>query len=217
MKNILCSWSGGKDSCFAFMKAIGSGYQPIALLNVMNEDGQISRSHGIPREILHAQAQLMKLPIYMIESSWENYEENFVNALKHLKLDYDIQAAVFGDIDLQFHRDWEEKVCEASGLKTVLPLWQQDRKALVLDMLNAGMETIIVSCNEQLGEQFLGRMISEELLDELESLDVDACGENGEYHTLVINCPLFSERLNIQITDRLHHGTYWFSGLKLNT
>lgn len=215
MKNILCSWSGGKDSCFAFMKAIASGHQPVALLNVMNEAGQISRSHGIPREILQAQAQRMNLPIHMIESSWEHYEDNFVDALKTLESQYQIQAAVFGDIDLQPHREWEEKVCATSGLEAILPLWQQDRKTLVLQMLGAGIETMIVSCNEQLGERFLGRVITEQLLDELEAMGVDACGENGEYHTLVINCPLFSERLNIEVTDKLHHGTYWFSALKL--
>ncbi|MDB5230060.1 MAG: hypothetical protein JWN76_865, partial [Chitinophagaceae bacterium] len=54
-KNILCSWSGGKDSCFALMKAIEAGYQPKVLLNVLNEEGKISRSHGIPAHILNAQ------------------------------------------------------------------------------------------------------------------------------------------------------------------
>lgn len=214
-KKLICSWSGGKDSCFAFMKAIEAGYKPVVLLNVMNEEGKISRSHGIPRAILQAQADALRLPIKMIESSWENYEKNFVDSLLDLKLQYQAQVSVFGDIDLAPHREWEEKVCNAAGLEALLPLWQQERKPLVLEMLNAGIETMIVSCNETLGERFIGRLITPELLDELEALGVDACGENGEYHTLVINCPLFSERLDIEVVNKLHHGTYWFSEFKM--
>lgn len=213
MNGLLCSWSGGKDSCFALMKAVESGFVPKILLNVMNEEGEISRSHGIPRQILQAQAHLMDLPVHLIESSWSEYEKRFVDALQSLKKQYDVTHAVFGDIDLQAHRDWEEMVCEKSGLKAILPLWQQNRKQLVLDMLASGIETIIVSCNETLGPDFLGRQITEELIEELELLGVDVCGENGEYHTLVLNCPLFSEKLNVEVTEKLHHGTYWFSRL----
>lgn len=209
-RKILCSWSGGKDSCFALMKAIKSGYQSVALLNVLNEEGRISRSHGIPRSILNAQAEAMNLPIQMIESSWENYEENFVSALKSLKQEYQADTMVFGDIDLDAHREWEEKVCHEAGLKALLPLWQQNRKGLVMEMLSEGIETIIVSCNETLGKQFIGRQITEEILTELETLGVDPCGENGEYHTLVINCPLFSKRLNVEVKNKLKHGSYWF-------
>ncbi len=195
------------------MKAIALGYKPVALLNVLNENGEISRSHGIPKAILQAQADVMNLPIKMVESSWENYEEHFVNSLKGLLLQYQAEVSVFGDIDLVPHREWEEKVCKAAGLEALLPLWQQERKPLVLEMLKAGIETMIVSCNETLGERFIGRTITPDLLDELEAMGVDACGENGEYHTLVINCPLFSKRLDIEVTKKLHHGTYWFSEL----
>jgi len=214
-KRLICSWSGGKDSCFALMKAVEIGYVSVALLNVLNEEGKISRSHGIPKAVLLAQADAMKLPIKMVESSWENYEKNFVHSLMGLKLQYQAEVTVFGDIDLVPHREWEEKVCTAAGLEALLPLWQKERKPLVLEMLNAGIETMIVSCNETLGENFIGRIITPELLDELEEMGVDACGENGEYHTLVVNCPMFNERLNIQVANKLHHGTYWFSELVL--
>ena len=215
MNGLLCSWSGGKDSCFALMKAVESGFIPHVLLNVLNEEGQISRSHGIPRHILQAQAKAIGLPLHLVESSWNEYEERFVNALQLLEKEYQLTSVVFGDIDLQAHRDWEEMVCERSGLKAILPLWQQNRKQLVLEMIASGIEATIVSCNETLGPDFLGRQITEELLEELESLGVDACGENGEYHTLVVNCPLFKERLKVEVSEKLHHGSYWFSRLIL--
>jgi len=215
MNNCLCSWSGGKDSCFALLQAMQLGYIPKVLLSVLNEEGKISRSHGIPSGILKAQSALAGIPIHLISSSWSEYEFHFTTALKELKKLYRLSHGVFGDIDLQAHRDWEEKVCEAAGLTAFLPLWKQDRKKLVLQMLEAGFETMIVSCNETMGEKFIGTIITEKMVDELEAIGVDACGENGEYHTLVLDCPLFSEKLQISVEEKLLHGNYWFSRLAL--
>lgn len=212
-KNSLCSWSGGKDSCFALIQAIQLGYTPKVLLNVLNEEGKISRSHGIPSAILQMQADATGLPIKMISSSWQEYEKHFTSALAELKGQYNLTHAVFGDIDLQPHRDWEEKVCSNAGLTAVLPLWQQNRRSLVMQMLEAGIETMIVSCNEKMGERFIGKIITPELVNELESMDIDACGENGEFHTLVLDCPLFNKRIDVSVEAVLHHGEYWFGNL----
>ena len=176
---------------------------------MMNENGLISRSHGIPKSILQQQARAMSVPLIAIPTSWADYEKNFTNTLHHLKDQFGIEAMVFGDIDLQAHRDWEEKVCAKAGIGALLPLWQKDRKQLMHEMLNAGIETMIVSCNTVLGEEFLGKIITESLIPEFEKRGVDPCGENGEFHTLVINCPLFAERLSYQLT-KVKHEEYWF-------
>jgi uncharacterized protein (TIGR00290 family) len=212
-KNSLCSWSGGKDSCFALMQAMQLGYVPQVLLNVLNEEGKISRSHGIPAGILKKQADAAGLPIHLISSSWTGYEMHFTNALKTLKDKFQLTHALFGDIDLQPHRDWEEKVCANAGLTALLPLWKHDRLQLVNQMLESGIETMIVSCNEIMGERFIGRIISSSLLDELESMNIDACGENGEFHTLVLDCPLFTNKIDVSVVRPLYHEGYWFSEL----
>ncbi len=213
--NSLCSWSGGKDSCYALMQAIQLGYTPKILLNVLNEEGKISRSHGIPEEILKQQAAAAELRLHTISSSWEEYERKFTASLQHLKQRHDLSYAVFGDIDLQAHRDWEEKVCANAGLTAVLPLWKQDRKKLVLEMFEADIEAIIVSCNQVMGERFIGRTLTPALVAELEAIGVDPCGENGEYHTLVLDCPLFTKRINVCLMEKVEHGGYWFSKLEL--
>jgi diphthine-ammonia ligase len=181
----------------------------------LNEEGKISRSHGIPSAILQAQALAAGLPIHLISSSWAAYEKNFTAALSSLKEQYQLTHAAFGDIDLQPHRDWEEKVCANAGLTAVLPLWQQNRKELVLAMLDAGIETIIVSCNTTMGEKYIGREITPALVDELEAIGIDACGENGEFHTLVLNCPLFRKKIQVEITNTLQHNEYWFGQMEL--
>lgn len=213
-RNCLCSWSGGKDSCFALMQSVTQGYQPKVLLNVLNEAGKISRSHGIPLAVLERQANACGLPLKAISSSWQDYEQHFSTALTELKQQFDLSYAVFGDIDLDAHRAWEEMVCAKAGLAALLPLWKHDRKELVNTMLAAGIETMIVSCNTLMGERFLGKMLNQEIIQELELLGVDVCGENGEFHTLVINCPLFKHRIDVNVVQKIQHNDYWFSELE---
>jgi diphthine-ammonia ligase len=206
----MTSWSGGKDSCYAMMQAIALGLEPAVLLNMMNENGLVSRSHAIPKEILKAQASVLGLPIVTKPASWNGYEEIFIAALHDLKSDFKIEAGVFGDIDLQAHREWEEKVCKAAGLEAVLPLWKRNRKELVLEMIASGIEAFIASCNDVMGETYLGEKITTDLIERLEKIGVDACGENGEYHTLVVNTPLFKHKLNVDFGTKSHYKNYWF-------
>jgi diphthine-ammonia ligase len=211
--NMACSWSGGKDSCYAFMLAIQQGNYPRVLLNVLNEEGKISRSHGIPVAILQAQALSAGLPIHFVSSTWGDYEKNYIETLQELQKQYQLRYAVFGDIDGQSHRDWVEKVSLAAGMEAILPLWQQDSRKLVMDMLGSGIETMIVSCNGILGERFLGRILDQDVIGEMDAMGVDVCGENGEFHTLVVDCPLFKHRIDVSVKNKLKHEGYWFSEL----
>ncbi len=213
--NFVCSWSGGKDSCYAFYKAKEGGLAPKVLLNVMNENGDKSRSHGISVAVLNAQASAIGLPIHFFNSSWESYEEKYIDHLQQLEKTYQFTYAVFGDIDIESHKHWEEKVSNKASLKAVLPLWKQERKALVLEMIANGIEAIIVSCNDQLGSGFLGKKITEELLADFEDKGVDVCGENGEYHTLVVNAPFFNAPLEVKHVASLRNNDYNFATIEL--
>ncbi|WP_264544721.1 MULTISPECIES: diphthine--ammonia ligase [Flavobacterium] len=212
----MTSWSGGKDSCYAMMKAVAIGLEPRVLLNMMNENGQVSRSHGLPLYILNQQAAKMNLPIVTIPATWSDYEVKFVDALRKLKSDYNLDAAVFGDIDLQPHRDWEEKVCKVAELEAILPLWKDDRVKLVKEMISEGIQTMIVSCNTQMGESYLGKIMTLELAEELEMKEIDSCGENGEFHTMVINCPLFSEAITLPEYTTKTYNDYCFVVWEIN-
>lgn len=208
--NFLISWSGGKDSCYAMMKAVQAGNTPKVLLNMMNENGKVSRSHGISLSILQQQAKQMNLPLRTVPASWTDYEQQFISTLQDLKKEFSLEAAVFGDIDLQAHKEWEEKVCSHSGLYALLPLWQQNRLQLVQDMITNGLVTMIVSCNTKMGEKYLGKILTFDLALELIKLGIDPCGENGEFHTLVIDCPLFEAPITIPEYKTATYESYCF-------
>lgn len=193
--NLICSWSGGKDSCFALMQM---NQKPTVLINALNEDGIISRSHGLHTSILQAQAKELNVPIHFIAATWAEYTEKYIAKLQNLTTQYQLNDAVFGDIDIQIHREWEEKVCQAAEINCHLPLWQQDRKKLVVKMIDSEIVAMIVSCNDLLGQDFLGKTINYQTIKELEAIGVDVCGENGEFHTLVLDCPLFNKPLVVK-------------------
>jgi Predicted ATPases of PP-loop superfamily len=121
MKKIACSWSGGKDCCFALMEAKSMGYTPKVLLNMIDEDLKTSRSHGLPVAILEEQAKAMNLTLLAVPTSRKDYEQNFIKALKRLKTDFDIETIVFGDIDLMAHYEWLERVCKIAEINYEFP------------------------------------------------------------------------------------------------
>jgi len=201
---LLCSWSGGKDSCYALMRM---QEKPIALLNALNESGEISRSHGLSKAVLQAQADALGASLHFISATWSDYTDKFIEKLTSLSNQHELTDAVFGDIDIESHREWEENVCKAANLNCNLPLWQQDRKALVNEMIDAGIIAMIVSCNADLGKKFLGKIINKETVAMLDAKGVDVCGENGEFHTVVLDCPLFSKPIEIIQGEKLINET----------
>ncbi|MFY9514473.1 MAG: diphthine--ammonia ligase [Rubrivivax sp.] len=185
------SWSGGKDSMLALHRALDQGWRVDALLAMFDDTGERSRSHGLPRALLQAQADALGLPLVTAAASWADYETQFTAQLQRFAAD-GITHGLFGDIDLQPHRDWEEKVCAAAGLQAVLPLWQQPRRALVDELLALGYRARIVCVDARwLDASFCGRVFDAAFLDDLPP-EVDTCGENGEFHSFVFDGPRFA-------------------------
>jgi len=213
--NFFCSWSGGKDSALSLYKAIQKDLKPKKLLNMMNEKGENSRSHNLPLSILKAQAESLNIPLTTKRSSWDDYEEIFINTLKDFKKE-GIDKGVFGDIDLAEHREWEEKVCNKAGLEAVLPLWNQDREALLHEFIDLGFKTMIIVVNEDyLDKKYLGKILDKNLIKEFKEIGIDPSGENGEYHTVVIDGPIFDKKVKIEKKEILNNENYWFQSVEL--
>lgn len=186
-----CSWSGGKDSCLALHRAMNLWGPPECLFNMLTEDGEHSRSHGLPVRVLQAQAAAIGVPIVLGSASWADYEALFVRHLKVLA-EQGVEAGVFGDLDLQEHWDWEQGVCGQAGIAALEPLWHGEHEALVAEFLDAGFDALIVTVQlDKVPESFLGRRYSEAVAD-LRELGVDVSGEGGEFHTCVIEGPIFA-------------------------
>jgi uncharacterized protein (TIGR00290 family) len=200
-KRALCSSSGGKDSLLALWHAGRQGLHPTTLLTMFDETGLRSRSHGVPRTLVEQQARSMGLDLVGPSAGWANYEPVFVQTLADLKSSGH-EVAIFGDIDLEPHREWEARVCRLAGLEHSLPLWQRDRMELARESIALGFKAVVVCVDSRyLADDFCGRVFDEAFIADLPP-GVDACGENGEFHTFVVDGPLFSQRVNVRIEGR---------------
>ncbi len=206
---VFCSWSGGKDSCLALHRAMQAGAVPACIVTMMIEDGRRSRSHGLRLDVIEAQAEAMQLPAITRSTSWDDYESSFVDALEEAKKT-GVTRGVFGDIDLQDHRDWVERVCGMVGMEANLPLWHEPRLDMVRECIDAGIDCRIVSCKSDLmGREYLGQRLTHALAESLEANGIDACGENGEFHTVVVDGPMFHTSLELEAGEVYEHGGHW--------
>lgn len=206
------SWSGGKDSCLSCYEAMQSKDIEISyLLNMISVDGKHSRSHGISSDLLRLQAKAIGIPIIQRKTAKKTYEKEFKKAVSCFKKE-NVKAGVFGDIDLQEHRDWIERVCNELGIKPVFPLWKRKRKKIMDEFIATGFHAIIVATNSEfLGENWLGRRIDREFLSDIERLgNVDICGEDGGYHTFVYDGPIFRKQVRFVEGKKMLREKNWF-------
>jgi uncharacterized protein (TIGR00290 family) len=208
--SFFCSWSGGKDSALALYHALRDNGKARFLFTMLHEDGLRSRSHGLPVLLLEKQAQSLNIPLVTRAASWNDYEKVFTEELHRFKK-LGVQAGVFGDIDLEEHRLWEEKVCQAASLSACLPLWQRPRRELAEEFIDLGFTAVIVAVNHDVVDpDFLGREYNKDTLADLERAGIDVAGEAGEFHTFVTGGPIFKEPIAIQTNRTVSSGNYSF-------
>jgi diphthine-ammonia ligase len=200
MKKAFCSWSGGKDSCLALKRAIDSGYEITHLVTMFDETGERSRSHAVSREVMQRQADSLGIQLITPSASWADYETVFIKTLRELKkqgCDY----GIFGDIDLQPHRDWEEKVCSAAEIESVLPLWNERRLDLVDEFIDSNYRSVVICVNEKfLDASYCGRVFDRKFISDLPE-SIDACGENGEFHTFAFDGAIFRNPVDYKVEE----------------
>ena len=199
ISNVAISWSGGKDCCLALHLAHKNGLNPAVLLCMMDPDRNYSRSNGVNKQILELQAKCLHLPIYFVETTWEQYEDNLVNAISKLKKIYLIDGCVFGDMDIESHKLFEESICKKAGVTAYLPLWGKTRDEIRDKIITLGIKSKISVINKSFQlAKFIGLDYHEIDPTELINLGVDICGEHGEFHTVVYGAPLFNSSIKLE-------------------
>jgi diphthamide synthase (EF-2-diphthine--ammonia ligase) len=118
----------------------------------------------------------------------------------------------FGDLQLADIRAWRETLCTRLGWTALFPLFGADTAALARDMIAGGLRAQLCCVDTtQLDAAFGGREFDAALLDALPAT-VDACGENGEFHTCVRDGPMFDAPLALEAGDTdLRAGRFAFT------
>ena len=206
----IASWSGGKDSCFALYKAIGKGCEISHLVNFISEEFHRVSFHGTEAKLIQLQSQAMGIPLLQKETTWDGYEQGFKEAVRSL-IPSGVEGMVFGDIYLQEHKDWVERVCGDLGIEAIEPLWGKSPEDILSSFIDAGFEAVIISAQSKLiNEDWIGHIVDRNFIVYLKNRNIDICGENGEYHTLVINGPIFKRPIRLIENKTVGRDDYWF-------
>ncbi len=205
----VASWSGGKDSCLALYKALKDGYEVKKLINFISRDLNRCCFHGVTPDIIKLQGELTGIPVLQpkVTDDMENYEREFKEGAKAVK---GIDSMIFGDIYLQEHLDWIVRVCKDMNISPVEPLWGMEAETIAKEFVELGFKTIIISAQAgKIGKEFVGREFDKKMIEEFKKLGVCPCGENGEFHTLVIDGPLFKRPIKIKKAETLFNKGFW--------
>lgn len=199
------SWSGGKDS-LAALAAVRGRFDVVAALTMFDEGGERSRSHGLRPELVKAQADRLGLRAVAARCTWATYDDAFREALRGLAAE-GITHVVFGDLVFDEHRQWAERRCAEAGVEAVEPLWGTPTAALFDAFVASGARALLVTIREPwLDETWLGRALDDGMKAVFAERGIDPCGERGEYHTAVVDSPLFTQPIPVVHGERVRHG-----------
>jgi len=190
-------FSGGKDSLYALHLVEKQGVKVGHLLTLIPNLPWPS-PHAENLEALKILAESMGKHLTIVDFKMEGA---FVEALKSLEVD----ALVAGDIFVEAHVEGLKDVCSKVGLELLEPLYRRDTAEVFDEIFSLGFKALITGVNlKYMDEEWLGFIISKEtsarFLSKIGS--VDPLGENGEFHTLVLDCPLYAKSFKVKSVER---------------
>lgn len=216
-KRTLLSWSSGKDSAWALHSLRDNPEIDIlGLFTTVNETFGRVCMHATRLELLQRQADALGFPLHVINIPYPCSNEQYEAIMRSFidqSLANSIECMAFGDLFLQDVRNYREDQLLGTGITPMFPLWDIPTGTLAEQMLLSGVEAYI-SCVDpkKLPAAFAGRLWSNTLLNELPA-NVDPCGENGEFHTVVIGGPFFSSPIRVHIGDTVEREGFIFADI----
>jgi len=218
--NVACLTSGGKDSVYALYVAMHYGWNIKFLISIKPK--KISWMYHMENiHLVPLISKATKIPLLMKESEAEKEIE--LNDLKELIEKADVEGVISGAVASEYQRTRIERICHDIGVKSFMPIWHKNEEMLLNDMLNAGFEILITAvAGYGLDEKWLGRKIDRESLKEILELNkkygINVSGEGGEYETVVVDCPIYRYRIEIEEANILWNkgrGVYEIKKAKL--
>jgi uncharacterized protein (TIGR00290 family) len=216
-RRTLLSWSSGKDSAWALhVLRRDPTIEVVGLFSLLNERFNRVSMHATRTELLSRQAEAaglvldtINLPDPCTDEQCDVIMGEFVAGLAARG----IEGIAFGDLFLEDVRQYREKQLRGTGIDPLFPLWRVPTEDLAEEMLAAGLAAYISSVDlKKLPASFAGRRWSGDLLKELPT-GVDPCGENGEFHTIVVGGPMFAKRIEVDVRDVVQQNGFAYADI----
>ena len=203
---VMVSWSSGKDSAWALhtLRKQPDRYEVRGIFTTVTETFDRISIHSTPRWVLKLQSERLGLPLYEIaipspctNAQYEAAMQAFLDRLQALPEDRSASHLAFGDLFLEDIRRYREDKLRGTGFTPLFPVWGNDTPQLAETMIASGVRAIITAGDARLPSNMVGRWFDRQFLADLPD-GVDPLGENGEFHTCVIDGPMFTTGIQAQ-------------------
>ena len=194
-------YSGGKDSTYALHWGYLQGLDIECLVSIYpREYSMLFHYPGIEATVYQAKA--MNIDI-LYTNAVNNEEYTLYSLLKEAKEKYNIKGVIAGALLSDYQRMRLAFITEKLGLSLYTPLWRIDQRSYMKEVVKNGIKFIITSVSSYgLSHKYIGRIITLELLNEIlviaSKYGLNPAFEGGEAETLVIDAPLFKQKLMIR-------------------
>ncbi|MET1255274.1 hypothetical protein [Aliikangiella maris] len=216
---VVVSWSSGKDSALTLLKLLNDeNYEVVGLFTTYYTD--YVPFQGTPLPILMAQAQKINLPLITqslpkIFPDNPTYQQRVIEALKKAPIAFD--AVAFGDMFYNGIVEYRQSYIEPAGWQCVFPLLGISPQKLASEIIEQQIKAFVCTVDSsQCNTRYLGQEYTHQFVQSLPE-NVDPCGENGEFHTLVYDAPFFNAKLGIIKTQQENDGRFFFQRYRLES
>lgn len=205
-------WTGGKDSALALYEARQNNYRVDFLVTFAPPD---SGFLAHPLGVMKLQAEALGLP-HQILPITAPFEQSYETSLGKLRDEMGIECVITGDIaEVGGNPNWIRERSRRIGMTVHTPLWGRDRESLLRDLVGAGF-SVRFSCvkTRWLDESWIGQTLDDGTIAKLRTIrertGLDLCGEEGEYHTLVVDGPQFAQAIDIRSYSPRAADSFWY-------
>lgn len=204
-------FSGGKDSTYAVYLAEKMNYLVDILVSIQPISADSLYFHYPNVELTRLQAKAMKKKHIYREA------EDELQVLREVleEVSDRVDGVVSGVISSRFQKNTLEKMCGEFGLIHITPLWGREPLQLVGEIIDSGFKIMVTGVAAMgLSKEWLGKILQLSDLDLLRELNkkfgVNPCGEGGEIETLVLDAPIFYEKLEVEEYEIKWFGDYGY-------
>ncbi|WP_172632577.1 diphthine--ammonia ligase [Methanohalophilus mahii] len=198
-------FSSGKDCHFAMYKMKEAGYPIECLITVKSKNPDSYMFHTPNINMASLQSQAMGIPLLEQETAGEKEVElgDLKKAIERAKKEYGIEGVVTGALYSTYQKERIENICSELGMHVYSPLWHMDQEEEMYKLMEENFHFLFSSIAAYgLSSKWLGKEITKNEIYELvklnEKIGLNIAGEGGEFESFVLDCPLYSKRIEIK-------------------
>ena len=216
-KKTLLSWSSGKDSAWTLhVLRQQKDIEVIGLFCTYNKRFERGAMHAVRNELICQQAERVGLPLHLIpipdpcsDSEYRTIVGEFIEQVKIQRID----CIAFGDLYLEDVRRYREENLAETGITPLFPLWETPTDELSRDMVKSGLRAIITCIDPKcLSAEFAGYEYNSTFLKQIPD-HIDPCGENGEFHSFAYDGPMFKDKVNVRVGEKVNRDGFVFTDI----